>query len=1120
MRKRIKKLSPRSTTQPIVSGSVLAVALGLTAGSVFAAEPVLEEITVTGSRIARDSNLSSSSPIQTIGEEQILLSGEFSLADVVNDIPALLSSTTSENSIDSAFSDGANILNLRGLGANRTLVLVDGRRHVGGVQGTNAVDIGSIPIRLVERVEVLTGGASAIYGADAVTGVVNFILKDDFEGFNIDASYGISSESDAQQTALTAIWGKSFNESRGNIAISVDYRKDEGLKMGDRPGAVFGTGGDWVNPALRFQQGDIGTGTPLFEQYYNYNNTGLINYGLPIPDAASFVGDYNAAFPGTPITEADLNAAELSLITRGETAPQRAVFPELTFPITSAYGLVAPGEGFNFGGFDPDLPTDLNGNGTPDCQESFTGYNSTFAPGAFGAVGGCWNINKDGTYTVATDGLVSGNFTGFGGSSYDVYRQDRYSFLLPDDKLSVNLMGHYDLTDSMTLFGEAKYVTQETDIFVGVNSAWDLIYGAPDNPFLPPFLQAIAADTGGVSITIDPLAFGSERKTKRETSRIVLGLEGEFKNGWNYTASVNYGRMEQNISRTNQIVADRWFAALDAVSDPASGEPVCRSSLDPNTPPGVTPFNFPAYEGGYFSFTPGDGTCAPLDIWNGQGGVTQAAMDFMLVDEWDKLILDQFVLSAYVTGDTSDFFELPSGAISFAVGLEYRDESSKATFDPFQRGVIPAGSPFPAGSLVSEFSENESLTIRPQIAIKNETGSFDVSDIYIELSVPLLKDVAFARELTLDLAARQSDYSTIGSTTTWKTNLIWTPVDSISIRGTYSEAVRAPNITELFGPQIGTGFRPDDPCDVAQINAIAADNPTLAAQTQANCEADFADLGLDPTFGTGTYAFVDPLSAFFGGVTGGNPDLQEEKAETTTIGFVFQPDFFQGFSVTVDYWDIQINDAIQAVSAQNIVDGCYQGTVLNPLFCDLTSRNDDPNSLQFGGFNFLRQSTINFVKVETDGIDFSVAYEFVIGAHNFDITVQGTSVNKINNFDNPLDSSSLNPELRELSRPELAGNVFLNWSLGNLQIGWQSQYIGEMLYGGIEVETAESLYGRSVFRDAFWQHDVNFNYMLSAELALYGGVKNVTDETPFITENAFPASPRGTFFFFGVDYTL
>ncbi|MDH4073025.1 MAG: TonB-dependent receptor, partial [Gammaproteobacteria bacterium] len=309
-------------------------------------------------------------------------------------------------------------------------------------------------------------------------------------------------------------------------------------------------------------------------------------------------------------------------------------------------------------------------------------------------------------------------------------------------------------------------------------------------------------------------------------------------------------------------------------------------------------------------------------------------------------------------------------------------------------------------------------------------------------------------------------------------------------------------------------------CDIAQINAIAQDNPTLAQQTQANCEQVFASIGLDPTFGTGSYAFVDPLSASFGGIVAGNPNLQEETAETFTAGFVWQPEFVEGLSLTFDYWDISIEDAIEAVSSQNIVDGCYQAPTLNQAFCDLTERNDNPASAQYGGFIFLRQTTLNFAKVETSGYDMSVKYAFELGAHSFDVTAQGTKVDEINDYENPLDPTFKNPELLELNRPELAGNVFLNWSWGDLRVGWQSQFLDEMLYGGIEVETAQTLYGPTVFRDAMWIHDLSASYLVNDDLMVYGGVKNVTEEQPFITELAFPASPRGRFFFIGVDWTM
>ena len=1133
----------KCSTHIILLGSFVVIGLSLGTGSAFAQEGEVEEIIVTGSRIARDPNLTGALPIQSIGAQEIQQSGEFSIADVVNDIPALLMSVTSEQSIDApaAFDDGANVLNLRALGSERTLVLVNGRRHVGGLQGTSAVDVGSIPMRLIERVEVLTGGASAIYGADAVTGVVNFIMMDNFEGLSVDASYGISSDGDGAQTAITATWGTNFAGDRGNFVVSVDYRIDDGIKAHERPGQIrlvdgfrnaFGTGDDWVNPDLRFQLGEIGASTPLFEQFFNFNNTGLIHYGLAIPTAADFVADYNLEF-GAAITEADLSAAELALISRGETSPQRAVFPLRTFPFTSGYGYVVAGNAATFAGFDPvplgpgGTPIDVDGNGIPDCQESFHGWNSTFSPGAFGALGGCWSIAEDGTYSPVTDGLVGATFQGFGGDSADIYWGPLFDILLPDDKISVNLLGHYDISDSATLFGEAKYVKSETSSYGSANSFWDLLPGFPDNPFIPAFLQPIAASAGAIGITIDPLVFDTYNFTDRETVRGVVGIEGEFANGWGYEISANYGRSELNVVNTNSMINDRFYAALDAVTDPATGQPACRVDVDPLAPAVDNPFSIPTYDPGYYSFTPGAGQCVPLDIWNGRPGVTQAAADFVTRDQWNTVVIDQFVLSAFITGDSSAWFELPAGAIDFAFGAEYRDESSKATWDPWQRGIIPAGSILPAGSNINDVSDNTNLMFRPQLPNRNETGSYDVIDVFVEAAIPLLTDQTFARQLTIDFAARFSDYSSIGQTTTWKTNLIWVPVESLAFRATYSEAVRAPNVTELFGPQVGQNFRPIDPCDVAQITALRDDGLTeLANNTEANCTAGLAAIGLDalnynPTATPGTYSFFDPLSASFGGTRGGNRDLKEESAETLTVGLVFQPEFLQGLSFTADYWNISIDDAIEAVTAQNIVDGCYQGAMLNTAFCELFDRNTDPGSPQYGGFLLLRQTTLNFAKVETDGIDFAVKYQFEIGAHGFDATIQGTKVNEINFFQNPLDLTEINPELQEVLRPELAGNIFLNWSIGDLQVGWQSQYLDQMLYGGgLEIETALTLYGPIVLRDEFWIHDINARYQFNDDVLIYGGIKNLSDENPFITNNAYPASPRGTFFFVGVNWQI
>ena len=273
--------------RPAIAAFVAAAMLPFSGQSI-AQEGVLEEVVVTGSRIARDANLTGALPVQSMDADDITTSGEFSLADVVNDVPALLSSITAEQSVDRAGRHGSNRLNLRGLGQNRTLVLVDGRRHVGGLQGSSAVDIGSIPQALVERVEVLTGGASAIYGADAVTGVVNFILRDDFEGLEVQAQTGMSEFGDAGQTAVSVVFGENFNNGRSNITFSAEVRQDQGLKVHERTdGLAAGSASDWVNPALRFQKGDIGSATPNFSAISTMKYRAL-PYGLNIPGRERF----------------------------------------------------------------------------------------------------------------------------------------------------------------------------------------------------------------------------------------------------------------------------------------------------------------------------------------------------------------------------------------------------------------------------------------------------------------------------------------------------------------------------------------------------------------------------------------------------------------------------------------------------------------------------------------------------------------------------------------------------------------------------------------------------------------------------------------------------------------
>ncbi|MEL7110430.1 MAG: TonB-dependent receptor [Pseudomonadota bacterium] len=1089
-------------------------------------DSVQQTIIVTGSRIARDPNVSAPVPVQSIGADEILTSGEFSLTDIVNDIPALTNSITSEQSIDSAdFALGTNVLDLRGLGSERTLTLIDGRRAVAGVEGSAAVDISSIPRSLVERVEVLTGGASAIYGADAVTGVVNFVLKDDFEGAEIDFYGGANEDFNGEQFSIDILAGKNFDNGRGNVTISMSASFDDGLlgREGDIPlGGPASSSGAYVNPALRFQQGDItAAGTPSLAEYYNFENTGLFQYGLQIPTLEDFIADYTAEFGVAP----ELNDAERALFAQAASALPRTVIDQPVFTITSGTGIVIPGNPYTFAGFDAVNGIDLDGNGVEDCLDSFTGYNSSFSAAAFGIVGGCWSILGDGSIRPVQDQIITGNFNGAGGDS--VFDDSETPLLPPEERFSFYMTADYDLSPNHTIFGEISGSYQKVEEVSTNTTFWDLLFGAPDNPYLPTELQGVADQTGGIAITIDPVIFGTAPDVdERKTLRSVIGLEGDFGNVYSYEVSATYGKFEREATNPKRVIVDRFFAAIDAVTDPDTGEIVCRSTLDASAVPPSTPFGIPSYDdGGIYSFTPGaNSPCVPLNIWDGFNGVTQEALDFIIAPDPQLDEIDQLVFSGIVSGDSSDLFELPAGPVGFAVGMEYREESSQVTYNPLRVGTLPDESPF-AGQNIADISGNSSLFFRPTISFVNTssgTAKYDVTEAFAEISVPVLADLPFAEALTFDAAARISDYSTIGQTTTWKVGSAWAPVQDIRFRATYSQAVRAPNIGELFAPQSGDTFRPSDPCDIANINNAIAVDAALGAARQANCTAELTALGIDiDADNDGTYDFVDPLSASFGGITGGNPDLSEETAESFTIGFVAEPSFIEGLTISVDYWDITIEEGIREPDDQDIVDACYDSIGgLNLTFCDRFTRNADPNSAQAGGLNFIEVIPINFASFEAAGTDFAISYQFDYGANGFSASLVGTKNEKLVLFADPLDATAEDPELGETGRPEWIANLNLGWERGPYSVGWQAQYQSEQTENGVEIDEVDTLFGPIGIAGDSWRHDLQVGYEYSDALSLFGGVNNITDENPFRSQVAYPVSPRGRFFFIGGKYRL
>ena len=199
------------------------------------ADDLLEEIIVTGSRIVRDPNATAPLPVATLTADKLRAAGSPDVTATLRQIPALLSSVSVADSRERGTAGiGQAPLDLRHLVANRTLVVIDGFRHVAGVAGEQTVDVATIPAALIERVDVLTGGASAIYGADAVTGVVNYVLKKDFEGVTTRIQGGISSEGDGETGQFESTFGHNFENGKGNFTVSFGHTVETEVLMGDR----------------------------------------------------------------------------------------------------------------------------------------------------------------------------------------------------------------------------------------------------------------------------------------------------------------------------------------------------------------------------------------------------------------------------------------------------------------------------------------------------------------------------------------------------------------------------------------------------------------------------------------------------------------------------------------------------------------------------------------------------------------------------------------------------------------------------------------------------------------------------------------------------------------------
>jgi iron complex outermembrane recepter protein len=808
------------------------------------AAPV-EEVVVTGSRL-QTPNETSISPVTSVTATDIAATGLTRTEDILNNLPMVFAGM---NSTTSNGADGTASIDLRGLGNQRTLVLVDGRRLGPGTgDGRNYSDINQIPAALIERVDVETGGASAVYGADAVAGVVNFILNTHFEGVKIDAGYHFNEHSntntDAQ--ALVTAAGDALPDSR----VDTGFGKNVSILMGSN----FADGkGNATVYATYDNQG------PTLQAKYDYSACTLT------PASASTL-----QCGGSQVSKSGLflaygtHGSDLLYHTvdqqNGQFRPFNSATDLYNYGPLNYYQ--TPNERWTAGGF---LNYDINSHVNAYMEVMFTRNTSSaqIAPsGDFGALGA--------TFVPCSNPLLTA--------------QERS--VVCDPGL---LAAQGNPTENIN-----------GTVYPGVN-----IYTLRRNVEGGPRIAAFQNDA----------------------MRIVAGLKGDFADAWHWDVYAQHGTVDANTSNENYFSSTNVANALNIITGPAllpngnanpnAGKPECAS----------------LYLGT-------DTKCVPYNVW-APNAITPAAVSYLSVPLLIQSTTTEEVVSGNITGDLGKYgWKLPTADNGLQVnfGSEYRQESANFLPDALSQ----AGSAEGAGG-----------------ATVPVAGNFHVREVFTEMRLPILEHLPFAESLAFEGGYRYSDYSEGFKTNTFKLGLEYKPVRDLLARASYQRAIRAPNIAELYTPQVVGLDGSADPCSNKPGGTPAA---SLAA-----CELT----GVTPA----QYGHINSNSANqYNGLLGGNPQLVPETADTYSLGLVFTPQFVQNLSVSADYFNIQIKNVIGPLGGDTVLNNCLTSGNAQSPYCLAVHRTPGTGSLWLSTTGYVSDLNVNAGELYTAGFDFKASY--------------------------------------------------------------------------------------------------------------------------------------------------
>ncbi|GAA0857701.1 TonB-dependent receptor domain-containing protein [Aliiglaciecola litoralis] len=697
---------------------------------------------------------------------------------------------------------------------------------------------------------------------------------------------------------------------------------------------------------------------------------------------------------------------------------------------------------------------------------------SSGVPGTSIFAGGFSDFSPTSGVIFGQDGSVRPFVTS--GEVNDFYNYAPVNYIqLPQERHQITALGSYEATENMEFYGRAMFTDSRVPSQLAPTPIFQTAtFSLDNNPFLTPEAQQVVSDAIGLGVDTDGDGIDDEaralvRRRLEEVGprrsedafnsyQLQVGIRGAIgDSSWSYDAYYQTGKVNNSTAQLGNVNRDRFNQALLLASEGgnvivgADGQPTCSDTS----------------ENGSTS------ACMPMNIF-GEGNISQGAADFLKTAVNSNAVFDSKMFAVTISGDTEEFFELPGGPIGVAMGYEHRDEA----FEFLASQDLAAGT-------IAGFNGAAPLS-----------GGYSVSEQYIEAYLPIFSGEEWADNLDLELAYRSADYSSVGNVTSYKVAGSWAPVEELRFRVGFNTAVRAPNIGELFAPR-NEGFPgAADPC--------ASDANNTSDAVRALCIA--TGVPADVVFSNA----IDPASGQVRTVSGGNPNLNEEEAETLTIGFVAEP--MEDFTFSLDYFDIEIEGAVGAFGGgtNNILKVCYdpadpRGGV-GSAYCNSVNRRAD------GTIDFVEGAAQNVAAITLTGYDLIASYSMDMGAGSLSIDYLGTYTTESDFIPGPgedpikcagnfgANCGEPVPEYKHRMTFKYAADEF------TAQLLWR--FVGEVNDDDDTTDfTVERIDGFNYF-DASGTYYINDNYRVTA------GIDNLFDKKPPVIgdndeqSNTYPAT--------------